>query len=405
MRKTIFILVLGALLGGLVAVAAVRRAEDATGSEKEPAPPAAPESAPKAGGESGVVRLSDAAREAAGIQTEACGPRTMPELIHTTGTVEVNAERVVHLNSRLPGVALDISEKGRIGARVDKGDDLALVHSLEFGKAQTDHLRAGAVLGLRQKTFDREKDLFDRKISSGREFLEAESDLQQARIDLEASRNQLDVLGLGGEEIDALASGKSALGRMALRAPIAGTVIEKHFVRGEHVDTESTLFTITDLDHLWIFGDIYERDLARVAVGQTAECWLAAYPETPFPGRITHVGETMNVETRTLKVRIEVENKDGRLKPGMFAEVNIGAAERTGVPAVPESAVQIQGRLPIVFIERERNVFARRGVRTGVRFGGYVEIAEGLDAGAAVVTSGSFLLKSELEKASFAGED
>jgi cobalt-zinc-cadmium efflux system membrane fusion protein len=351
------------------------------------------------------VKLNDARRAAAGIEVVPCEKRTLPVLVRTTGTVEVNADRVAHLASRLQGTVLEVSEKGHLGIRVEKGDELSTIHSLEFGKAQTDYLKALALQGLRQKTYDREKDLAERKISSGRELLEAEAELAQSRIDHQAAHNQLEVLGLGKEEIDALVAGKAHLGCMILRAPIAGVLIEKHVVRGEHVGTETNLFTIADLDRLWLFADIYERDLSRIVKGLRAEGRLAAYPDLAFSGQITHVGETMSVETRTLKVRIEVENKEGKLKPGMFASVDIAVAERPNALAVPEAAIQTQKQHAIVFVEEEKNVFERRPVRTGIRFGGFVEILDGVKEGDKVVSSGSFLLKSELEKESFGGGD
>ncbi len=353
----------------------------------------------------GRVELTDARRAAAGIETAACERLTLPEVVHTTGTLETNADRLAHLGSFLPGFVREVTEKGYLGVRVAKGDELAVIHSLEFGETQTAYLKARAVNDLRQKSHDREKDLFERKISSGREFIEAEADLAQAKIDLQAARNRLEVLGLGPEEIDALVAGQAALGAMRLRSPLAGTVIGKHVVRGEHVEAESDLFEIADLDRVWLFADVYERDLARVARGQKAECTLAAWPGVRFAGAVTHVAEVMNAETRTLKVRIEIDNPEGRLKPGMFASVDIAVAERTDVPAVPEAAVQTQRRQTIVFVETAKNVFDRRPVDVGVRFGGRVEIRDGLKGGETVVAAGSFLLKSELEKESFGGED
>jgi cobalt-zinc-cadmium efflux system membrane fusion protein len=110
------------------------------------------------------VKLNDARRAAAGIEVVPCEKRTLPVLVRTTGTVEVNADRVAHLASRLQGTVLEVSEKGHLGIRVEKGDELSTIHSLEFGKAQTDYLKALALQGLRQKTYDREKDLAERKI-------------------------------------------------------------------------------------------------------------------------------------------------------------------------------------------------------------------------------------------------
>lgn len=352
-------------------------------------------------GDEGRVKLNDQRRAAAGIEVVACERRTLPEVVHTTGTIEVNADRVAHLGSRLPGIVLEVTPKGFLGTRVEEGDALAIVHSIDFGKAQMEYRKALQIVDLRQKTFDREKGLYERKVSSGREFIESETELAQAQIDLQTARNQLEVLGVGKEEIDQLPSGKVPSGCMTLRSTLRGVIIEKHVVKGEHVDMESSLFTIADVERLWVFADIYERDLSRVRNGQAAQIYIAAHTGTPFPATVTYVPETMNVETRTLQVRIEVQNKDGRLKPGMFVEVDLAVSERADVLAVPESAVQVLRSRPIVFVEEEPNVFELRVVRTGVRFGGYVEILEGLDEKDKVVTSGSFLLKSEMEKEGF----
>ncbi|MBI3272827.1 MAG: efflux RND transporter periplasmic adaptor subunit [Planctomycetes bacterium] len=366
--------------------------------------PAADGPAESAGvGRNRRLTLTAERRAAAGLEIAACERRTLPQLVHTTGTIEVDADREAHVGARLPGVVLDLAPKGHIGERVAPGDELAYIHSLEFGKIQTEYLRALAMLKLRQKTYDRENELFTRKVSSGRECLEAETELAQAQIDLQSAQNQLENLGAGRADLEALAAGKVELGRMTLRAPIAGSITSKHLVKGEHADTSSNLLTIADFDNLWLFADVYERDLARVEKGQSAQVYVAAYVDKPFSGRITHVAGMLSVETRTNKVRIELENASGRLKPGMFATVDIAVGERPKTLAIPEAAVQMQELRPVVFVEVQPNVFQQRGVSLGVRFGGYVEVLEGLAEKERVATVGSFLLKSELEKAA-AGE-
>jgi len=349
----------------------------------------------------GRLSLTEEGRAAANIDVFETTRRTLPELIHTTGTVEIDADRVAHLGARLPGFALEVTEKGRLGQQVVEGDALVVVQSLEFGKAQIEYRKALQMLDLRQRTFDRERDLFDRKISSGSDFVEAESNLAQARIDLEAAANGLEVAGVDADELAAIAAGGARLGCIRVRAPIAGTIIEKHVVRGEHVDTETDLFTIADVEHFWLFADIYERDLARIAKEQRAEVRIAAWPDEVFAGRITYVSDVMDVETRTLKVRIELKNRDGKLKSGMFAAASIAVGSRPDVVAVPLACIQSRRQQAIVFVETARNVFDRRLVRTGVRFDGDVEIVEGVQPGEKVVRSGAFLLQSELEKEDF----
>ncbi len=371
-------------------------------SGDEPDPEATPgaEEAPS----NGKVKLSDAKQAAAGIGVCACQPATLPEELSTTGSVELDADHVAHVGSRLPGIVHEVSPKATLGARVQKGDELLSIDSTEFGRAQIEYVKAIATLSARQKTYAREKELFDQKIGSGREFIEAEAELAQANVDLQAARNQLEVLGLSDGDVQALGEGKAPLGRLVLRAPVSGTVIEKHGVPGEHVDTESSLFTIADLDSIWLLADVYERDISRLAVGQQAEVFVAAHPAHSFKGVVTVVKDTMDVATRTLKVKIDIDNKEGCMKPGMFASVHLTLAERKDVLTVPESAIQTQGKQEIVFVECGPGEYERREVRTGLRHGGIVEVVEGLRQGEMVVTAGGYLLVSELDKGSFEGD-
>lgn len=353
--------------------------------------------------EEGRVTLTDKQRAASGIEVVVCGRRTLPEIIRTTGTVQVNADEVSHLGSPVAGFVEEIKPAGFLGAHVDEGDPLVKISSLEFGKLQTEYRRAMAIRNLREKNHDLEKRLNERRISSGRELLEAETALEEAKISLEAARNQLEILGLGKAELARLEEGGAPLGMLLLRASIHGKIIDKHIVRGEHVDTESDLFTITNLHKLWVIADIYDRDISRVARKQTAEVLAGSYPGLAFRGEITHVSDTLDTKTRTLKVRVETENEDLKLKPGMFVTVKIAVGKRENVLVVPEAALQGYRKETIVFVEEERNVFEPRMIRPGVRFGGYVEVLRGIEEGDKVVTSGGFLLKSELEKDSFGG--
>ncbi len=350
------------------------------------------------------IELTESKRAAAGIEVCPCSRATLPEELTTTGVMEMDADRVAHVGSRLPGIVYEVSPKATLGARVAKGDVLLSIDSTEFGRAQVDFLKAIATLDAREKTYAREKDLFDQKIGSGREFIGAEAELAQARVELQAARNQLEVLGLSDGDVQSFREGKAPLGRLTLRAPVGGTVIEKHVVQGEHVDTESNLFTIADLGHVWLLADVYERDIPRIAVGQRAEVLVAAHPDHPFIGVMSVVRDTMDAETRTLKVKVDIDNKEGALKPGMFATVRLTLSERKDVLTVPESAIQVQGKQEIVFVETASGVFERREVHTGLRHEGRVELLDGVREGEKVVASGGYLLVSELDKGSFEGD-
>ena len=348
------------------------------------------------------IKLTDAGRRAAGIESIAVSRRTMPVLVRATGVVEPNADRLAHVGPFVAGIVESVTEKGHLGVHVKPGETLAVLHSVEMGDAQSNFLKALALVKLTEKTYAREKALYEKKVSSGKELLDEESAWEQAKIERQAAEARLGILGFPKDEIAGLGKGEALPhGRMRIVAPIEGTVIDKHIVRGEFVAAGTTLFTIADLHSLWVQTHIYERDLARIKVGQVAEVLVSAYPDVRFKGKIQYVGDVMDEHTRTVKARVVVDDETHRLKPGMFTQEWIEVDRRESVLAVPESAIQSYRGAEVVFVEEEPNVFEVRKVLPGVRFGGYAEIREGIEEGEKIVHRGGFSLKSELEKESF----
>jgi cobalt-zinc-cadmium efflux system membrane fusion protein len=187
---------------------------------------------------------------------------------------------------------------------------------------------------------------------------------------------------------------------MALVSPIDGVVVERSATLGQNVEPSETLFVVMDLRRVWILVEVYEKDLAFVHEGIKATVQVAAAPDREFSGVVENVGAVVEPQTRTVKVRIALDNP-GMLKPGMFATVRLegGSAkgERRGLFA-PGAAVQRLGDETVVFVPAGENTFARRDVKVSRQAGEWVEIAEGLTAGERVVTTGAFALKSELQK-------
>ena len=363
--------------------------------QREPSPSQEGES-------SGRITLTTARRTAAGIEVESTSRTTMPVLVRTTGNVEPNTDRLAHVAPPSGGIVEAVTEEGHLGVHVEPGTTLAVLHSTSVGKDQSAFLKARSLVALCEKTCAREEELHKKNVTSGKELLDAEAARQQARIELQAARSRLRILGFSQEEIERLAKGESEPdGRMLIVSPIEGAVIDKHVVRGEFVPAERALFTVADLHRLWVQTHIYERDLARIKAGQKAEVSVAAYPDVRFEGTIAYLGDVMDDRTRTVKARVVVDDDTHRIKPGMFATVAIEVARRENVLAVPESAVQSYQGAEVVFVEEESNVFEIRRVRTGVRFGGAVEITAGLKESEKVVRTGAFLLKSELLKETF----
>ena len=186
---------------------------------------------------------------------------------------------------------------------------------------------------------------------------------------------------------------------MVLRAPVDGTVLSLHAVAGEVARPEESLAVIGDLSSLWILADLYEADLGKVGpspAGLAATVRVKAFPDRAFPGTVELLGATMDEATRTVKVRIRVDNKDGLLRPGMFARVELWQPGNEEVLAAPAEAVLSDEGRSFVFVHHHDDFYVRRPVETGRRFGGWVELKDGLAGGETLVTRGAFLLKSDV---------
>lgn len=185
---------------------------------------------------------------------------------------------------------------------------------------------------------------------------------------------------------------------LEIKAPIDGVVIERSQVVGELVGKGMPIYTISDPTALWVLAEIKEGDLGEVRVGQKAVFRVLAYPDREFSGKVVRLGNRLEEVSHTLEVRIETRNPDGRLKPGMFADIQITTAVFSNVPLIPNMAVQWDDDRQIVFVALGNNKFEKRVVRLGREGGRRVQVLSGLKVGEWVVTEGSFLLKSEMLK-------
>lgn len=200
-------------------------------------------------------------------------------------------------------------------------------------------------------------------------------------------------------DVLALVQTPELLGKpLEIRSPLDGMVIERKATVGELVDKASTIYTISDPSDLWVIAEVKERDIAAVRLDQSAVFGVLAYPGETFTGIVVRIGNQVESDSRTLEVRISADNADGRLKPGMFADVEITTTVMDGVLVIPDRALQTDGENQVVFVERGDNSFEKRKVTLGLEQRGRVQVLEGLQPGETVVTEGSFILKSELLK-------
>jgi multidrug efflux pump subunit AcrA (membrane-fusion protein) len=188
---------------------------------------------------------------------------------------------------------------------------------------------------------------------------------------------------------------------LELKAPIAGHVIERHGTVGEIVDKGKELYTISDPTNVWVIADVNANDIAAVLIGQEATVHTTAYSDEAFAGKVVLVNPEVEEKSRTVQVRIETDNQNARLKPGMFADVEVVTSMVDNVVVIPDEAIQRLDDQEIVFVATDAHTFIKRTIKTGRAQNGNAEILDGLKDGERVVTKGSFLLKSELLKRQF----
>lgn len=316
-----------------------------------------------------------------------------------TAEVSLNEEWIVHVHPRVPGIVVQVVKT--LGDTVRKGEVLAIVESRDLADGMADYLVARETVELSEANYKREEELWQEKITSEREYLDSKRALAEAGIKLRSAEQKLHALGLSEADIGKVAQHpKESSSRYPIIAPLSGSIIEKHVTQGELV-SDDQIYTIADLDVVWLLASVHEKDLARVKKGQAATVVTQAYPERPFRGQLTWIANTIDEETRTLTVRVEVDNKERLLRPGMFARVLLAAETKKGVLTVPASAVLTEKGETFVFVDEGAGHYQRREIHPGIRSSGAIEVLEGLKEGEKVVTAGSFILKSELAKAGF----
>jgi RND family efflux transporter MFP subunit len=347
--------------------------------------------------ESGRVELTPAAYTTAQIAVQAVtsSPASATgEGLDVPGQVELDPRRVSLVSPRIAGriERLSAVEGDRVGA----GEVVAQLYSPEYLVAQADLTQAERRAGLLAGTPD----------ESG------------ARALADAARRRLRLMGVTDAEIQRVAGGGEPLATLALRAPIAGSIIEAHLLPGAAVEAGAPVFTVADLAVVDVVAEVPEAALPSVRVGQQATIGIAAYPNMRFAGDVERLRDALNPETRTVRAVIHVPNPARTLRPGMFANVRLQVSAREALGAtgtvltIPEAAIVTDGERRFVFVEVGPRAFERREVRVAPlapigsagAASASVAVLDGLRIGERVVVRGAFTLKSELVKASLSDE-
>ncbi len=397
MTKHILIFAAGIALGAAV-VAALPKA------------PATPPKDPHEGHDHGqaekqqdddTVTLSDDARKAAGIRVATVAKQKLSAVVTATATIRPNADTLAHVSPKVIGRVVEVTALQ--GAQVKRGDTLLSIDSIDVGNLATELLEARATLEVAEVNFNREKDLIDRKATTAVALYDAKAQFVRAQANNQGKRDRLILLGWTAERVDKLTwNDSSDRSRLTVTAPIDGEVIEKHATLGEVVNPNDNVFTIADLSTVWVVIDVYQRDVPRVHSGQPVEATADGFPGRVFKGQVAYVGKVLDEDTRTLKIRVALDNTRGLLRAGMFVTARILDDQDEHAReciAAPASAIQRIGGVPVVFIAKAPGLYEKRAVTLGQRYGEHFEVLVGLEGGEEIVTEGSFILKSELLRA------
>ena len=344
----------------------------------------------------GVVHLTaeELGRTALEVAPVARGAMLVPR--QYTATVQANenelAEVTTLIRGRVEKVYVDV------GQDVKKGALLAMLHSTDLGVAEGAYLKSAAKLHEAKLAYERARDLHEQKVVSLAELQRREAAMKTAQAEAPEARNRLELLGVPRQEVERLDREDTIKADVPLRAPFEGRVIMRNITRGEVVETQQKLFTVADLSAVWVVGNVPEKDVQFIRKDQKVDVIVSAYPHAIIPGTITYLGDVLDPATRTMRLRVTVLNPDLLLKPEMFATVLVYAALIPDALTVPIAAVQNGLTGKMVFVRRGTSDFEVRTVKVGSEQGEVVTVLEGVSAGEQVVTKGSFVLKSEMER-------
>ena len=344
-----------------------------------------------------------------GLEVQPAVSRSVTAPIAATGQLQLNEDKTWHVGAVTEGRIVSVPV--HLGETVKAGQILAQMHSHEVHDSRADRRQAVAELdrvnvmaeqALRVR--DRTRRLFELKAASREQLEAAETQSKSAQLSVSTAQAGVDKANAHLTEFlevplhDENSSGKTDADRVPIKAPAAGTVMERLASVGSVVSSGDPVVTVSDLSSLWLIAAVNEADLSKVRRGQHVVILVRAYPEKRFPGQVFQLGERLDAQTRTLQVRVLVSNPHGLLKPDMFATAEFSPQTEQASVHVPESAVQELKGKSVVFVQTASGVFEPKEVQVGVRVDRQIQIISGLEAGTPVVVNGALLLKSHVLK-------
>ena len=345
-----------------------------------------------------IVRLSEQEMKEFGIEVGEAGPGQLQIHTNLPGEIRVNKDKSAHIVPRVPGIVQEVKKK--LGDSVSKGELLAIIESRDLADVKSAYLTGLERLTLARANFTREEKLWEKKISSEQEYINAKQALAEAQIGLRSAEQKLHALDFTEEYLKELPDlPDDSFTRYEIVAPFDGTIVSKHITVGEVIGNESEIFIISDLNTVWVDISVYQKDLPYIKKGQTVV--IAARHGVPeIKGAISYVGQIIGEDTRTALARIIIPNPQKQYRPGIFVTAKVTVDEIDAPLLIPKSSLQIVEGKTCVFIQDEDG-FEPHPVELGRANETHVEVISGLAVGQRYVAKGAFTLKAQLSKGSF----
>lgn len=321
--------------------------------------------------------------------------RTRQSAIETSGKVMFNEEALVRINATVTGRVLEVLAKP--GDVVEPGHRLLVVDSSDLGVAKSDYAKAVADVERSEAALKLARELYEVRAIAAKEIRDAENEYRRTMAERERASSKLRTLGVRADQLGDIAARKDIATTVTITAPRHGVIVERSVAPGQVVafgqsDTPPSLFVIADLGTMWVLADVYEPDVSRVKPGQAMSVRLPCCPDDRYAGQVAYISDSVDPQTRTVKVRGAVPNRNRSLKAEMFVKVSI-ATGATRALTVPQSAVHRENGTTFVLLATGADAYQRRPVTLGAEIDGAVEVTGGLTPEDRVVSQGSILLK------------
>lgn len=345
-----------------------------------------------------VVRLhADEIKEFA-IEVLTANPGQLQVHVKLSGEVAINPDKLAHIVPRVSGVAQAVYKQ--LGDQVKAGEVLAMLESRELSEVKSAYLVGKERMALAAATFTREQRLWQAAISSEREFLDAQNNLAEARIEMRAAEQKLHALGFSESYIEQLSfSVDEQFTRYEMVAPFAGTIVAKHISLGEMLKDDAEAFIVADLSTVWVDFTVYQSDLPFVDKGMEVRVSAGANRPTAT-AKISYVSPIIDAATRTASARVVLANRNGTWRPGTFVAGNVAVDKIAVEVVIPKTALQTVDGRTVVFVAMDEG-FKPHPVVLGRANQTHIEIISGLIPGQRYVARGSFVLKAQLAKGAF----